>query len=306
MIPQKGIDICICTFNRVEFLRQCVELLLPQLNPNSTVLTIINNNSKDNTEDYVRSVMAQHRVVRYFFEPLQGISHALNRGWKESTHEWIFYIDDECLPAQSFISEASKCIHEHADVAAIGGPIYPVFNAPRPDWLPEGFGEFKMPFDKFTIIDRGYIRGGCFLARRNILENLGGYSTDLGMKANKIAYGEELELQDRMRAKDYKIAYAPSLAIGHQVRIEKLKIGWILHSEYARRRDKMAFAPIGSTKAFTGFLRTLGGRVIQLPVYSYKLISRKDYTFRKAILDIMKPIMYRAGELMGVIRNLRK
>ena len=66
MIPQKGIDICICTFNRVEFLRQCVELLLPQLNPNSTVLTIINNNSKDNTEDYVRSVMAQHRVVRYF------------------------------------------------------------------------------------------------------------------------------------------------------------------------------------------------------------------------------------------------
>lgn len=306
MLPQQGIDICICTFNRVEYLRQCVDLLLPQLNQNGRVLTIVNNNSTDSTEEYVKSVMEQHSAVRYFFEPAQGISHARNRGWKESTHAWIFYIDDECLPDQGLISDAFKCIHEHGDIAAIGGPIYPKFITTKPEWLPEGFGEFKMPFDQFTVIDRGYIRCGCFLTQRNVLEKLGGFSEDLGMKGYKLAYGEELELQDRLRAQGYKIAYDPALAIDHQVRVEKLNTWWILHSEYARRRDKMTFAPIGLGKAFTGFLRTLGGRVIHLPVYSFKLISQKDYTFRNAILDFMKPLMYRSGELIGVLRNLRK
>ena len=101
MTIQKGIDVCICTFNRVEYLRECVELLLPQINQGATLLTIINNNSTDSTEEYVKAVMSQHKSVRYFFEATQGISHARNRGWKESTQEWIFYIDDECLPADA-------------------------------------------------------------------------------------------------------------------------------------------------------------------------------------------------------------
>jgi len=298
-----GIDICICTYNRVEYLKQCVELLVPQLSSPHVDLTIIDNNSSDNTRGYVQSLILKNIPLRYFLESSQGISHARNRGWKESRRDWILYIDDECLPPPNLLAEAFNSIQEHGTVAAMGGPIYAVHSFTPPSWLPDGFGDFKMPYDHFTIIDRGYIRCGCFLIQNEILRQLGGFKPELGMKGYTLAYGEELELQDRLRAAGYKIGYAPTLKIGHQVRIEKINTKWILHSEYARRRDKMAFAPIGIGSALAGILRTSGGRIIHAPVYAFKLLLKKDYTLNHAILDFTKPLMYRYGEFAGVLKK---
>lgn len=300
---QKGIDICICTYNRVEYLQQCVELLIPQLEEN-VMLTIVDNNSTDNTGNYIQSLLNSDKHIRGLFESVQGLSHARNKGWKESEYEWILYLDDDSVPGPDLVRQALECTIDYANLAAMGGPIYPVFSSPPPAWVPEHFGKFEMPFDQLTVIDTGYIRGGCFLIQKKILEKLGGFKTDLGIQGNRLAYGEEIELQDRMRSDGLLIGYHPKLKIGHHVRIEKISPRWILFSEYARRRDKMMFAPIGLGKAFAGTVRTIGGRILRVPVYSYRLISNRDYTLNHAILDFMKPVMYRGGELIGVIKNL--
>src|SRR5688572_28528727 len=175
MTMQKGIDICICTFNRVNYLRQCVELLLPQLNHPETLLTIINNNSTDSTEAYVKSVMEQNGSIRYFFEPRQGLSHARNRGLQESLHDWIFYMDDDSLPPNEILKSAELRITKHSYLAAIGGPVFTVFSSIPPAWLPDKAWEFQLPYQEFTIIDKGYLRGPCFLVKRNIIKELEGF-----------------------------------------------------------------------------------------------------------------------------------
>lgn len=305
MTVQKGIDVCICTFNRVDYLRQCVESLLPQLN-SEVVITIIDNNSTDATGSYVNTLVEKNYTVRYFLESNQGLSYARNRGWKESKQEWIFYMDDDCLPESNILKNAQLAILNHPEADALGGPIYPVFSTSRPSWLPHGFGKFNLPFEKFTLIDNGYLRGGCFLVKRSVLESLGGFKTYLGVKGNTLGYGEEIELQDRMRSAGYKVGYDPMLKMGHHVRAEKLNVNWILQSEYARRRDKMAFEPKSILEVTINLLRTTGSRFIWIPVHLMKMSTNRKYSSTNFKIDSLAPLAYRWGEFVGVIKRRKR
>src|SRR4030095_8033 len=113
-----GIDFCICTFNRGDFLGQCIESLLPQIIPGHTMITVVDNNSTDGTQEFMYMLLREHNSVRYFIEKQQGLSNARNRGWKESEHEWVFYIDDDCVPPPHFVHEALDIIENHSEFDA--------------------------------------------------------------------------------------------------------------------------------------------------------------------------------------------
>ena len=297
-----GIEFCICTFNRVEFLKINITALLPQLVHGRTMITIVDNNSSDGTKEYIHSLIHENDSLRYVTENIQGLSSSRNRGWKESKFEWIFYIDDDCVPPQGFISEALILIDKHNEFDALGGPIDPLFIAPPPAWLPEGFGSFSMAFDKVTKIEKGYIRGGCFLIKKNVLEALGGFNPALGMTGKSLRYAEELALQNQMHKAGYHIGYAPSLRINHYVRNDKINLGWILRSEYARRRDKVAIDSISIISASLSLIRTLAGRLIWIPIHFITMCIRTKYTWHQFILDSLLPLAFRTGALVGAFK----
>ena len=301
-----GIAFCVCTHNRADYLEKCMKELVPQLVINQSILCIIDNGSTDRTKDLVFNFINKNVPVVYSYESRLGLSHARNKGWKESQYEWIFYIDDDCLPPVDFVSQASKLIESYPHIDALGGPIDPIFTSEPPAWLSPKFGCFSMPFDKVTIIDQGYIRGGCFMIKRKVLDTLGGFNTELGMKGQKLIYAEELELQDRMRQVGLSIAYAPQLRIGHFVRIDKVNVPWILQSEYARRRDKMIIDPIGIPKASLNLTRTILSRIVRIPINAGRLLTNKDYTWQRAVLDSLIPLMYRWGEFKGSLKVRKK
>lgn len=306
MTLQSGIEFSICTYNRSFYLKQCVEALLKQMVAGKTMLTVIDNNSMDDTKAWVVQMMDQYESLRYVSEPIQGLSHARNTAWREAVLPWVFYVDDDCLPPEDFVSNALAIITEHTTIDAFGGPIKALFTDPIPEWLPTGFGSFKMPFEEVTQISKGYIRGPSFLVRQSILAALHGFDTHLGVKGNKLQYGEELELQIRMRKAGYSIAYAPLLSIGHFMRTDKLSMKWILQSEFARRRDKMLFEPISLPLATLHLGRTLLGRLLWTPVHIYQLITTKSYSMKRALYDILKPIAYSGGAFVGVIMRSLK
>jgi GT2 family glycosyltransferase len=299
----KGINVIICTYNRLEYLRQCVTPLLGVKTDKPFQITIVDNNSTDGTRDYVHSLISSYPFVRYVMEEKQGVSHARNKGWQSSEYEWTLYLDDDSIPPAGLIAEAFSLIDTHPGVHAIGGPMDAVFSEQIRVWLPEGFGDFCLPFDTWTIVDRQYLWGGCLMIKREVFEKLGGFIPALGVVGKTLAYAEEIEIQHRMRQHGMKAAYAPSLRIQHHVRPEKLSPSWILRSEYARRRDKMFFEPIPPVKAIAGLVRTLGSRLIRIPLYSYRLAFQKDYSRQRATLDFFRPLMYRWGEARGSFKN---
>lgn len=298
-----GINIIICTYNRIDYLRLCLAPLLIDPGNRPFIVTVVDNNSSDGTADYLKGLVNRHNHLRYIREQQQGISHARNAGWKNTIHEWTLYLDDECVPGVNLINEALSLIQTHPDTDAIGGPIEAIYTDAVPDWLPVGFGEFKLSYKSFTSIDKQYLRGGCLMIKRKVFDIVGGFNSALGGVGGKLGYGEEIEMQHRMRKHAMKICYAPVLKIGHHVRTEKLSSLWVLHSEYARRRDKMFFEPVSPLTATGGIIRTTGGRLLRLPYYIYKRLFDKNYTHDHVIIDFLKPLMYRYGELEGSIKH---
>ena len=302
-VLHRGVEVCICTHNRKDYLQKCVEALMPQLIPGVSLLTVVDNHSSDGTRDYMQSLVSKNKLIRYVYEPQPGLSHARNSGWKEATFDWIFYLDDDCLPPAGIINIAIQLIDDHNSFDAIGGPITPLFTDTIPDWLPAGFGHFNMPYQEVTAIETGFIRGGCLMIKREVLEKLNGFNPHLGVRGNELNYGEEIELQKRMRSRGFRIGYAPSLRTDHFVRTDKLSLSWVLRSEYARRRDKMSFDPVSLPLASLHLLKTMAGRLLWTPVHLFNSIFKKSYSFKKAVYEITQPLAYSTGEWIGSLKS---
>lgn len=302
----RGVEVCICTHNRKDYLQKCLEALIPQLVEGMSLLTVVDNQSNDGTKEYVQSLVRDNHLIQYIHEPQQGLSHARNRGWKEATHEWVFYLDDDCLPPPGIIDTALQLIDEYKSFDAIGGPISPIFTDAVPDWLPAGFGHFAMSFEEVTIIENGFIRGGCFMIKTTVLEKMEGFNPQLGVRGNELYYGEEIELQMRLRLAGFKIGYAPMLQTGHFVRFDKLSMSWVLRSEYARRRDKMSFDPVPLPMTSIHLLKTMAGRVLWTPIHLAKSIFNKSYSLKRAAFEISQPLAYSLGEWVGSLMRLMR
>lgn len=302
---KRGIEFSICTYNRVSYLKKCIEALLPQVSLEETTISVIDNRSTDETKAYVLQLAKSNSGIRYIQELSSGLSHARNRAWKDSRFQWVFYLDDDCIPADDLVDQALQLILHQPIADMYGGIIWPMFESKPPQWLPADYGIFSMPFEKLTVVDKGYARGGCMMISVQALQEVGGFNTSLGMKGSEMRYGEEIDLQVRMRKMGYKIAYAPQLKTGHFVRNEKIRLIWMLSSEYARNRDKMVFAPITFKHASLNLLRTLAGRIVWMPIHLGTIVIHKKYTWRNAILDALLPLAHRTGEWIGTIQNTK-
>lgn len=145
------------------------------------------------------------------------------------------------------------------------------------------------------------------MVKRAVLKKLGGFNPELGVRGKELHYGEEIELQVRMRKAGFSIAYAPSLRTDHFVRTDKLRLSWVLRSEYARRRDKMSFDPVPLPIASMHLLKTMAGRLLWTPIHLISSLFNKSYSFKKAVYQITQPLAYSAGEWVGSLRSsLRK
>jgi GT2 family glycosyltransferase len=288
------------------YLEKCLTSLLKQIHDAQTKIIVVDNASTDNTKKLVDSLINQDVPVEYHYESRQGLSIARNTGWQQAGTEWLFYIDDDCLAPENFIANTLSIINNFPAYDVFGGPIEALYTIPKPDWLPDGFGNFKIDAADVKKLDRGYLRGGCLLIKRKVLESIGGFNEAFGMKGSSLGYAEELELQDRIRTAGYTIAYAPDLHIYHFVRPDKLSVAWVMASEYARRRDKMMIEHVSIPRASMKLARTIMSRFFWMPVNLVSAIFKKDESLKKALVKSMLPLLYRLGEWRGSLKRNKR
>src|SRR5579862_2754207 len=130
------LDLLIPTFNRADMLRECLESVVRSTASCDWRVTVIDNNSSDNTKDVVKTF--DNARVRYLFESSQGKSAALNAGIQASDCDVIGMIDDDERLHPEWFDTAAKWMQD-SRVDYIGGPYFGLWLAERPNWLPEGF-----------------------------------------------------------------------------------------------------------------------------------------------------------------------
>ncbi len=223
------LDVVVPTYNRSQLLRRTISSLLEAPIPEGLDVTIlvVDNNSKDDTEEVVREIQAQTgRALVYVKETNQGLSHARNGGIRAGTGDLIGFIDDDEEIHERWYAVVAR---EFADPATqfIGGPYLPNWAAPAPPWLPPGYNGVigvvdPKPRTAFEPSFAGNLMGGNAVIRRGAFDRAGLYSTKLGRSGKGLLSEEDAEFYRRLLAAGILGFHVPDLMIYHYIPLDRL------------------------------------------------------------------------------------
>jgi glycosyltransferase involved in cell wall biosynthesis len=304
------ISVIICTYNREDIILETLPAIAEQtVDPSTYEILIINNNSTDNTETVIKNFQSIYSNIRIHNENQLGLSHARNTGFKNAKYNWIVYIDDDAKANKNFIEQLGSTIQNY-NFDCIGGLYLPWHKYPKPKWFLDRYGSNGLLRSDIGSVEDKYLSGGVLAINKPIIESLGGFSHSLGMSGAKIAYGEEIHLQNKLRSKGYKIGFDPDLIVYHLVAKYKLHPLWYLRRGYAEGRDYWKINSI--TPSFTVsvkvFIRIFIDLVYKLIQFSPKLFQ-KSYFIQNWVIDVFTQSFIRIGQLnysLGTLFSSRR
>ncbi|RLC25441.1 MAG: glycosyltransferase family 2 protein [Deltaproteobacteria bacterium] len=215
------VSVVVCTYNRADLLRTCLESLVAQTADKSLYeVIVVNNNFSDATIEAAAKFVKSQPNFRMVTETKQGLSHARNRGWQESTGEYVAYIDDDAQASPDWCERILKAFSNVKPApVAVGGKILPWYESSPPVWFSDELetrtwgdeaGFLKPPGDAYGF------SGSNMTFPRSIFDKLGGFSTGFGMVGGKLRMGEDSEFFFRLykNGKD-KFWYDPEIQVKH-------------------------------------------------------------------------------------------
>lgn len=227
------VSIVVPTFNRRNYLEDCVNGLLNQTYPNYEVI-IVDNNSNDGTEEFVIDRYSNTSHLRYVCERSQGISYAKNRGIKESRGEIVVFMDDDAVPIQTWLEACVRTFFETGAIGIGGRVLLDWQELSTPKWVQWAkarsfIGEIDFGDYRMEIID--WITGGNSAFHKYVFDKAGLFSTRCGRAAGKLIGGEDVEFCQRV-VKYGTLFYEPNMLIYHKVSSERAKLSYVFKSAF--------------------------------------------------------------------------
>jgi glycosyltransferase involved in cell wall biosynthesis len=174
------ISIVVCTRNRVDSLRRCVDALFSVRTSQKWELVIVDNGSDDATADFLRSLVSpsEYPVLKTAFQPKRGLTAARNTGWRSARGKIIAFTDDDCYVASDYIDAVVSAFTDNQGRGFVGGRIL-LYD---PTDLPIAIQVCEHPLHLHprTYVGVGVIQGANMAFRRETLERIGGFDENLG------------------------------------------------------------------------------------------------------------------------------
>ncbi len=223
------ISIIICSYNRDDVLADNIHSFIKdKTDPNVYEIVVVDNNSTDNTESLMQSIIAENPgyQIKYIKELNQGASHARNRGIRDTKAPLVAFADDDVIAGENLIAEWLNFFEEYPDAVGLGGRIKVQFDAPRPKWMPEIlmtlFGKHYYGKKEKKYTGSQYPYSGNTVYKRSILDKSGLFNTEMGRKGGSLDGGEEKELFFRIAAINDRVYYVPQAYLWHRVGEKRL------------------------------------------------------------------------------------
>jgi glycosyltransferase involved in cell wall biosynthesis len=225
-------SILICTYNRAPLLREALDAMSAMTPPAACEVEIIvvDNNSTDATPRVIAEAARRSpfRIIG-LHEAAQGKSFALNRGLAVARGDIVALTDDDVWIDHAWLERIVACFRTR-DVSFVFGKVLPRWGTlPPPELLTVRAQDIWGPL---ALVDYGddavdYVPAsngqrlpiGANLAfRRDVLEKVGGWRTDLGKVNNTLTSGEDHEIFCRLRRFNlYAGYYDPAITVRHYV-----------------------------------------------------------------------------------------
>ena len=232
------ISVIICTYNREKYIYNVLSSLAHGTFPAHLFeIVLVDNNCTDGTHAEVDRFCADNPSVtlRYFVETNQGLSHARNRGIKESKGDILVYVDDDATVNTEYLATYADWFEKHPETDAAGGPIIPHYETgSEPRWMTYFikrlltgylyFGNKPGPFP-----GDNYPGGGNAAYRSRVFEKVGLYNVELGRNGDSLGGGEEKDIFDKMKREGMQFVYLPQAILYHSIP------GYKLEADYFNR-----------------------------------------------------------------------
>ena len=219
MKHQVSIDVVICTYNNATLLDATLDTIVRQQVPESVdwQVLVVNNNCTDETAQ----VVEKHRralPLRAVVETEQGLTPARVRGVRETSREWIAFVDDDCLLAKNWIEQAAQFAAEHAECGAFGGQVIPRWEMTPPPFVLNRRYAFACKYHGETPHRRPWIAGAGMVVRREALTRCGWLDRQYleDRKGGRLVSGGDMEIALRVGSV-YELWYNPACKLQHVI-----------------------------------------------------------------------------------------
>jgi glycosyltransferase involved in cell wall biosynthesis len=240
--PALEVTVCICTRDRADDLRQCLQALDAQdASPARYEILVVDNGSSEACRAANAALCAGRRRVRLFARGICTLSEARNEAAAAARGRFLAYLDDDALPAPDWISRILDAIADpSAPPAVLGGRILPVWEAPLPGWWPERLrgvlslipeetgGEYRTP----ALPPGSEPYGANMIVERAALLDAGGFSPRLGRRGGLLLSNEEVHLAWRLQDAGRSVRYDPRILVRHRIPAQRLTVRWLLARLY--------------------------------------------------------------------------
>jgi glucosyl-dolichyl phosphate glucuronosyltransferase len=214
----------VCTRNRPRLLKAALDSLAAQTLERTRYEVVVVDNGDGSGAELARAAGAD--VVLELVEP--GLSRARNLGWRAARAPWLAFLDDDAVAAPEWLDYGLELVNRW-DAVAAGGQILPLYDEHPPRWFRDEY-ELRAWGDDERLLTPGesFSASNLFLAR-DALEAVGGFDPELGMRADRLAVGEETALFERLwQRSDARAVYSPRLVVRHLVPRRKMTVRYQL------------------------------------------------------------------------------
>jgi len=263
--PIEPATVAVCTRDRPDDLRRCLDALAVFARAGHEVLVVDNAPSTDES----RQIVEASGFARYVREDRPGESAARNRALREASHDIVAFSDDDAMPDPGWLPALLRNFNDPLVLCVTGLTMPYELETEAQRWFerysPFGRGFVRTVFDGADVNPLTAWRAGAsanMAVRRAALELIGPFSEALGC-GTRSRTGSDYEFFVRILAAGYRIVYDPAALSWHRHRrtwnelrqvlrgygtgvyaawmhllvahreliVPKLALGWLLHTQ---------------------------------------------------------------------------
>lgn len=236
------ITACVCTHNRSDYLRDCLDGLRAQtVGPDAFDILIVDSGSSAGEAFEIAALVAGVRNARLIRVDRPGLSLARNTAASSGAAGYMAFLDDDAVPAANWIAEIHVIVGNRFPAPAmVAGAIWPLWEAPLPRWWPpnlhgvlsiietQGQGEFRRNGVAHTLEPYG----ANMIISISELVAQGGFLESIGRTGKTLLSDEEKVLAWHIQDRGNTVLYASTVYVYHQIQAERLTISWLLTRMY--------------------------------------------------------------------------
>jgi glycosyltransferase involved in cell wall biosynthesis len=237
--------------------------------PGGWKLVVVDNGSKDRTEEILRSFEGRLPLTRVH-EPQAGKNRALNTGLALIEGDLVVFTDDDVFPNINWLAELRASADSNLSAAIFSGMILPRWEVPPAEWVLQ-LAPWGVTFaltdphrpEGPTTPDR--IFGPNMAIRNDVFRKGHRFDQSIGPRDTSYAMGSESQLVRQLMQEGYAAWHCPRAIVEHFIRAAQLKKAWILDRavRFGRGQYRLNCATAPQVVKWLGVPRYLYRRILE-------------------------------------------